>query len=214
MIFNLLYKELRLAAHPNLFIFALMGVLVLVPGYPYGIVFLFSGLGIYISFMYGRETQDIYYTTLLPVRKRETVKAKCWLIVLAQMGQIGISLPFAVLRNTLISQRNPVGIEPNVAFYGMGLLIFGVFNLIFLPTFFKTAYKAGKAFVLAMIPTTLIVITVEILVHFPAFHWVDSIAAADLIRQLPILAIGGIFYSFATVAAYRISVKRFEKVDL
>lgn len=63
--FNLLYKEIRLAAHPNLFIFTCMGVLVLVPAYPYGIIFLFSGLGIYISFMYGRETNDIYYTALL-----------------------------------------------------------------------------------------------------------------------------------------------------
>ena len=35
--FNLLYKELRLAAHPNLFIFTALGVLkVIVPAYPYG----------------------------------------------------------------------------------------------------------------------------------------------------------------------------------
>ena len=39
--YNLLYKELRLAAHPNLFVFTLLGALVIVPAYPYGMVFLF-----------------------------------------------------------------------------------------------------------------------------------------------------------------------------
>ena len=37
--FNLLYKELKLAAHPNLYIFTALGVLVIVPAYPYGMVF-------------------------------------------------------------------------------------------------------------------------------------------------------------------------------
>ena len=36
---NFLFKELRLAAHPTLFIFTALGVLVLVPDYPYGAIF-------------------------------------------------------------------------------------------------------------------------------------------------------------------------------
>ncbi len=35
MISNLLYKEFRLALHPNLIVFTLMGPLILIPGYPY-----------------------------------------------------------------------------------------------------------------------------------------------------------------------------------
>ena len=46
---ELLYKELRLAAHPNLYVFMLMGMLLLVPSYPFGVVFLFGLLGPYIS---------------------------------------------------------------------------------------------------------------------------------------------------------------------
>ena len=62
---NLLYKELRLAAHPNLFIFMLMGALLLVPDYPFGVVFLFGVLGPYITFFYDRETR-CSYPYLLP----------------------------------------------------------------------------------------------------------------------------------------------------
>jgi len=67
--FDLLYKELRLAAHPNLYMFTLLGVLVIVPAYPYGVVFLFGCLAPFITYMYGRETNDIFYTALLPVKK-------------------------------------------------------------------------------------------------------------------------------------------------
>ncbi|EOH94704.1 ABC-2 transporter permease [Enterococcus pallens] len=212
--FNLLYKEIRLAAHPNLFVFTCMGILVLIPAYPYGIIFLFSGLGIYISFMYGRETNDIYYTALLPVRKRDTVKAKCLLVVLAQLVQMLISLPFAFLRLIILSNGNPVGIEANIAFYGMGFLIYAVFNLIFLTVFFNTAYKAGKAFILAMLPTTIIMTVMEIFVHFPAFSWLDSVKLPEMLRQVPILIIGFLVYVLATFLAYQVSVKRFEQVDL
>ena len=61
MISNLLYKEFRLALHPNLIVFTLMGPLILIPGYPYTMVFLFSLIGNFINLMYTRENNDIYY---------------------------------------------------------------------------------------------------------------------------------------------------------
>ena len=185
--FNMLYKEIRLSAHPNLFIFTLLGMLVIVPAYPYGMVFIFGCLGPYITMMYGRETNDIYYTALLPVKKTDIVKAKCLLFVLAQMTQILISLPFAILRVYILPEGNPAGIEANLAYYGFGFIIYAVFNMIFLTTFFKTAYKAGKAFLLAIIPATFCMILMEVLVHFPKFKWLDSTKAYDLLKQSPYL---------------------------
>lgn len=212
--FNMLYKEIRLSAHPNLFIFTLLGMLVIVPAYPYGMVFIFGCLGPYITMMYGRETNDIYYTALLPVKKTDIVKAKCLLFVLAQMTQILISLPFAILRVYILPDGNPAGIEANLAYYGFGFIIYAVFNMIFLTTFFKTAYKAGKAFLLAIIPATFCMILMEILVHFPKFKWLDSTKAYDLLKQSPILVIGIVFYTIVMLLTYRVSANRFKKVDL
>lgn len=214
MISNLLYKELRLAAHPNLYVFTLLGALVIVPAYPYGMVFIFGCLAPYLTFMYGRETNDIYFTALLPVKKRDAVKAKCLLMVFAQVAQVIISLPFAVLRQNVLPEGNPAGIEANVAFYGFGLLIYAVFNFVFLTQFFKTAYKAGKAFLLAIVPAAIGVILMETLVHIPGFQWMDSVAPTGMYRQLPILLIGIAVYIVLMVFAYRISAKRFERVDL
>lgn len=211
---NLLYKELGLAAHPNLYIFTALGALVLVPAYPYGIVFLFGCLGPYITFMYGRETNDIYYTALLPVKKSDTVKSKCLLVALAQMAQLLISLPFALLRVHILPGGNPAGIEANVAFYGFGLIVYAIFNLLFLTSFFKTAHRVGRAFLLAIIPASLAVVAMEASVHFPALAWLDSVAASDMARQLPILIAGIIVYVAGMLIACRISSARFERVDL
>lgn len=212
--FNLLYKELRLAAHPTYYIFMLMGALVIVPAYPYTVVFMFGCLACFITFMYGRETNDIYYTALLPVKKRDTVKAKVLLIVLVQMVQLLISLPFALVRVHVLPEGNPVGIDANVAYYGLGLVIYTVFNLLFVPRFFKTAHKVGSAFIVAMVPVTLCMIAVEVLVHVPGLAWLDSVAGADLVKQLPILAAGMVIYAAGIGLAFNVGVKRFERVDL
>lgn len=212
--FNLLYKELRLAAHPNLYIFTFLGVLVIVPAYPYGMVFMFGCLASFITYMYGRETNDIFYTALLPVKKRETVKAKILLLVLAQMAQIAISLPFAVLRVFAVPEGNPAGIEANVAYYGFGLVIYTIFNVLFVTEFFKTAWKAGRAFLIAIIPAGLATVAMEVIVHFPGFEWLDSVAAADLVKQLPILAAGVVIYAVGVWLAYSVAARRFERVDL
>ena len=93
-------------------------------------------------------------------------------------------------------------------------MIYAVFNFIFLTYFFKTAYKVGNAFLLAMIPASLGVMFMEVIVHFPQFRWLDSIESKMMIRQLPILIIGLLAYVIMMFATYRVSVKHFEQVDL
>jgi len=164
--------------------------------------------------MYGRETNDIYYTSLLPVKKTDTVKAKFLLIILAQMTQLLISLPFAILRLYILPAGNPAGIEANIAYYGFGFIIYAIFDVLFLTEFFKTGYKAGKAFILGIIPASLGVISMEVLVHIPKFSWLDSVLTDTIPKQLPILMLGIIIYMLSIIIAYKISAERFQKVDL
>lgn len=211
---ELLYKELRLAAHPSLYIFMCMGALLLIPAYPYGVVFFFGCLGLFQSFMFDRETRDVFYTALLPRPKRDVVKGKLLLAVFAQLVQLIFSLPFAFLRTLYLPDGNPVGMEPNAAWYGFGLMVYGIFNLVFFTQFYKTAYKAGTSFLIALIPTTLGIIAIEASVHFPGMRWLDGMDGASLLRQLPILLAGIVVYAAANALAYRIGARRFERVDL
>lgn len=211
---KLLYKEWALAAHPTLYIFTLLGCLVMVPAYPYTVIFMFGCLAPYITFTYARETNDAFYTATLPVTKRDIVKAKCMLFMSVQLGQLLISIPFALLRETVGIAPNPVGMDPNAAWYGIGLIIYGGFDLVFLPTYYRSGYKAGRAFTLAMIPVILIMATAEVSAHIPALAFLKGDNFACMMRRLPLLGCGILLYIAAMAAAFRISARRFDRVDL
>ena len=211
---TLLYKEIRLAAHPTSIVFIFLGCLVLVPAYPYSVIFMFGCLAPYITFLNARETNDAWYTAILPVTKRESVLGKCLLIASFQLFQLLFSIPFAFLRSALNIENNPVGLDATLAWYGLGLTVYAVFDFVFISSFYKSGYKAGKAFLLASIPMVLLILMVEAMPHIPALTWLDSYQPKHLLMQLPILAVAIICYAALLLFAYRISVKRFDKVDL
>lgn len=211
---TLLYKEMRLVAHPTSIVFAFLGCLVLVPSYPYSVVFMFGCLAPYITFLNARETNDLWYTAVLPITKRESVLGKCLLVVSFQLFQLLFSIPFAILRDAINMANNPVGLDTTVAWYGFGLFLYAVFDLLFLTAFYKSGYKAGKAFILAALPMVILMVAIEAAAHIPALVWMDSRQPEHLRMQLPILLVGIVSYGALVPFAYRISAKRFEKVDL
>ena len=211
---TLLYKEMRLAAHPTSIVFAFLGCLVLVPAYPYSVILMFGCLAPYITFLNARETNDAWYTAILPVTKRESVLGKCLLVVSFQLFQLLFSVPFALLRNTMNIANNPVGLDATAAWYGFGFILYAVFDLVFLTAFYKSGYKVGKSFLLAAIPVIFLMAAIEATSYIPALVWLDSCQPEHLLMQLPILIAGIVCYGVLVPLAYRISAKRFEKVDL
>lgn len=211
---TLLHKEMRLVAHPTSIVFAFLGCLVLVPSYPYSVIFMFGCLAPYITFLNARETNDAWYTAVLPVTKRESVLGKCLLVVFFQLFQLLFSVPFALLRNFLNIANNPVGLDATVAWYGFGFIVYAVFDFIFLTILYKSGYKVGKSFVLAAIFMVLLMVSVETTAHIPALVWMDSCLPENLLMQLPILVVGIICYGVLITLAYRISARRYENVDL
>ena len=91
-------------------------------------------------------------------------------------------------------------------------MIYAFFDLIFLPAFYKSGYKAGRAFVIASVPMLLGMIAAESAAHIPALAWLDS--DAHWRRQLPVLLAGAACYAALLPLACRISERRFERVDL
>ena len=90
-------KDLRLAAHPMMYVFALFGVMLIIPNYPYTVVFFYGLLGIFFTFLNGRENKDVYYCAVLPVTKRDQVRARAWLVVAVELAELVIAVPFAFL---------------------------------------------------------------------------------------------------------------------
>ena len=209
-------KDLRLAAHPMMYVFALFGVMLIIPNYPYTVVFFYGLLGIFFTFLNGRENKDVYYCAVLPVTKRDQVRARAWLVVAVELAELVIAVPFA-FHSARINPNgtNLAGIDANVALFGSVLLIYGVFNVVFLPVFYKTAIRAGRAFLLAVIPMTVLMVLGEALSHFPVVGpYLDATDAAGQVRQLPVLAVGLAAFALLSWLAYRKAAKNYERVDL
>jgi len=212
----LIQKEWRLSMSPVPFLFLALSALVLIPSYPYYVTFFYTSLGIFLLFQANRENRDVYYMMLLPVGKREMVRARVITVVSLELLQVLVCIPLALLRASYAQVNNPVGIEANVAFFGFSLLILGVFNLVFLTMHYKNGYDLGKPFLAASIAEFLLIAALETLDHIvPYMKTVcESCAAADLVRQLPVLFGGLALYAGLTVLACRVSEARFERVDL
>ena len=93
---TLLYKEFRLASHPTTFLFPLLSAMLLIPNYPYYVVFFYTTLGIFFVCLSGRENHDIFYTMLLPVEKRSLVRARMLFAVCMEAVQLVLAVPFAL----------------------------------------------------------------------------------------------------------------------
>ena len=164
---NLLYKEFRLAIHPTVYIFFLLTALLLVPSYPYYVSFFYLMLGVFLTFKTNRAENDIFYSALLPVRKGDVVRARVLTVALLELANIVIAIPFAVISAKINpAGGNNAGIEPNVAFFGLSFLMYGGFNLIFFPVFYKTGRSEGKAFLWGGVFTFLYIIVAESLAQY------------------------------------------------
>ncbi|MBQ9994108.1 MAG: ABC-2 transporter permease [Clostridia bacterium] len=212
----LLNKELRLALHPTVFFFLFMGLMLLIPSYPYYVPFFYVCLSVFFCFLSGRENKDILFSALLPVRKRDTVRARCITVAVIELASVVASIPFACIS----IRHNPngsnlAGIECNVAFYGLVLIMLALFNYTFITRFYRTAYKVGSSFGIGCVVVGVYVILAEIAVHIPSLAaYLDRSDAATQIRQLPLLGAGIIIYALSMVLACRNAQRLFEVVDL
>lgn len=211
MMRTLLYKQLRLVCHPMTPVFCMFGVMLMIPNYPLTVVWFYVMLGLFFTFLNMREQKDIYYSAILPIRKRDTVKAACLFTALIELTSLVIAVPFAVWRAHTSIGGNLVGVDANVTLFGFALMLYALFNAILLCSFYKTAYQVGTAFLKAIIPTSLLMLVMEISVHIPALAWLDGY---DTARQLPVLAVGAVIYAAGWPLTFRRAAALYEKVDL
>ena len=149
---TLLYKQLRLVCHPMTPVFCLFGAMLLIPNYPYSVIFFYVTLGLFFTFLNMREQKDIYFSALLPIRKRDTVRAAVVFVVLVEMLSMVITALFCLLSAKLQPGKdNAVGLDANLMLLGAGFVLYGVFNLVFFISLYRSGYKVGAAYLKANI---------------------------------------------------------------
>lgn len=212
---TLLYKQLRLACHPMTPVFCLSGIMLLIPNYPYSVAFFYVTLGLFFTFLNMREQKDIYYSALLPLRKRDTVRAALAFTVLVELLSVVVTALFCLLSAKLQPGKdNAVGMDANLMLLGTGFVLYGVFNLVFFICLYRSGYKVGAAYLKANLTLWPMMLLAEALPHFPSLVWLNQVDAQANLRQIPILLFGVVVFAVLTMLAYRRSARLYERVDL
>ena len=215
---NILLKEVKLSASLLSFLFIPFGLMFLLPGYPILCGVFFVTLGIFQSFQNAREANDMVFSALLPISKRDVVKGKYLFTCTIELCS-GLLMTLAVaLRMTVFSDaavyRSNALMNGNLFALGMAFVGFGLFNLIFVGGFFKTAYKFGRPFVGYIIAVFLTIGIAEALHYIPGFGFLNAFGMEYFAVQLLSLGLGVMFYLAVTLLSYQKACKRFEKIDL
>ena len=214
---KLFYKEMKLSANPLTYWFIAFSAMTMIPSYPILVGSFFICLGIFHTYQQIREYDDVTYTVMLPVKKRDIVTAKylfvlfieltafilCTLLTIIRMKILGTAVPYAT--NQLMNA--------NMAYFGYTMIVFAVFNSIFLAGFFKTTYKIGKPFFIFCIVSFIIIIMGEILHHIPDLESLNNPSNLSM-PQVVIFAIGIVVFMLCTWLSYQKAVKDFEGIDL
>ena len=223
----LLFKELRLAMHPICYVFiVLFPFMILIPSYPLGIGFIYVLTCYPILFLganKGQQSNDLLFSTLLPVRKKDIVMARIFTVIFMQVAFILVMTalyPVARIINNAIAQsaENPseymipgLGLDSYVLLVAIALIGYAIADIIFFPIY----YKHGKSIVMSTLFTILgfVVYIGVFTIGLPFIPGLDILNNLHLGIQFAILG-AAILISFGLhVVVYKVSSKRLEKVD-
>lgn len=217
---NFLYKEIKLCLSPVNYLFILFTAMILIPSYPCYVPFFYICLSVFFIFNNAEINKDIAYSMILPITKKHIVKSRCFIICVYEIVAILFTIPFAFIMNNLIKLGNAAGIDANVAFYGLVLILLTAFHFILVTKFYKKAEKPGLPFLLAAIAYWGLYLLLEFpiwtknIFNIEFFKLLDRTDLEAQIHQLPVLFVGIIIYVLGWILTYKKASSNFEKVDL
>lgn len=212
---NLLRKELTLTMHPSTIIFIALSAMLLIPNYPYLVVFFYTAMAVFFNNNYARENSDTLFTLMLPVSKRDMVKSRIVFSVLLEMASMILCVLFAILRQSM-GEPNYAGMDANIALFGFAFIMLGLFNFTFYSVYFKDVKRVGVSFLWSCL-VMLLYVAAEMACNFTVPFVRDVLDTPDSVNiapKLAVLAIGAAIYALLTLAVYKKSVKNFERYDV
>ena len=214
---QLLKKEFTFSALPMCYIFLLFSGMTMIPGYPIAMGSFFECLSLFQSMQSSREQNDLTYTLLLGVSKKQVVQANylfCMglqtLFFLLCAAMTAVRMHF--FAHTAVYLENAM-MNANPVYLSCLLLVFLSFNILVPGTYWKTGYSLGKPFVAFSVAALVIVAIGEALHHIPGLECLNA-PSGELAIQLPVLLVSMAAYLLGSWAAMVNAQRHFETVDL
>lgn len=214
---NLLYKEFKLAINPFFLILpVLTGALMLIPSWLYFFTMLyFCFITIPNMFAACKSENDIGFSVMLPVRKSDVVKSRVIAVVILEIMHIVFGVIYAIINHNIYSIPN-FFMDTNFAFFGLVFVMFAIFNLTFLPMFYKTGYKYGAASIVGAVVAFGFSAAVEVavLLNPTVRMYLKGSDPSMLLFQKFVLVIGIVIFVLITIISFKRAAANFEKIDV
>ena len=225
----LLYKEFKLAMHPICYVFiCVFPLMILIPSYPVAIGFIYILSCYPILFLganKGQQSNDLLFSTLLPVRKKDIVLARIFTVAIMQFAYILLLTalhPLASFLHGMIEEASGEAIaapgltlDGYVSILGIALIGFSIADLIF----FSIYYKNGRSIVLSTLLTILgfilyLAIFTIALPYVPGLEGYKTfLCDSGLGVQFAVLGGALVIYVLLHFLVFKVSSNRLEKVD-
>jgi len=217
-VYNLLIKEFRIGVSPFFYLLPfLTGALMLIPGWLYFLVIMYFCFITVPNMFAGYKSQnDLIFTSMMPVTKRDMVKARIFFIVILQVLHIVVAMIYGIFTLRLYPDLTYIFFKPTFGFWGLCFVLMAIFNLIFFSMYYKTSYKYGAATFAAIAGSLLFAGGAEWLALKNSYlsDLFKGAGSDNLGAHLLILLAGIAIFALFTFIAYHIAIKRFEKVEM
>ena len=232
---NLLRKEIKLGNTIQTLIWMICCFgMFFIPSYPAYIGPFYITLCIMMTFALNQSSHDILFTVLLPVRKIDTVKARFLYCGMVEVLSLVLAVIPAILRLKFSFPNNSAGTNVSIAFFGLQLVIYAVFNLLFLGNVYKDPLKPGLRYLIAAVVYFVMYAVCDVPVWIyngsvkkladgtiselpPLAHIgniITDLSGEFIVPQCHILLGGVLIYSALWYFTFRCAAKQFGKYDL
>ena len=222
---SLLYKEFKLAMHPLIYIFVFVfPLMALIPNYPIVISFIYVCTCYPILFLganKGQQSNDIYFSCLLPVRRKDIVKVRLFLLSIIQLISIVLVTIYGAIgslykEDILIEAGDKIsdvgfGFGQIGSVIGFVLLCFSIYDLIFVTCFYKSGRAIVSSTLLGMLGFMILLCITTLLLPISITSY--FIFFSNLYVQIASILIGLAIYILFHYLTYIRASNLFEKVD-
>lgn len=227
----LIYKEFKLAMHPICYIFmCLFPLLVLVPNYPLAIGFIYVITTYPILFLganKGQQSNDLLFSTLLPIRKKDIVLARMitimiiqgvFCLLMAAFSPLGKMFSDSIMQQA-IANGQPFEASPGLNYNGIisvfafGFIGFSIADFIYFPIYYKKGKSIVASTLLTIISFAIYISIFTIVLPYVLPGYMELFCESGYLPQIIFLLISLIIYAIIHYFTYKISAKRLEQVD-
>ncbi|MDR2975495.1 MAG: ABC-2 transporter permease [Propionibacteriaceae bacterium] len=213
---DLIRKEFALSIPRGNYWWLAAVLLLLIPVWPFVIVFTYLFFGFFMILnQFDKINHDLTLCATLPIPKTGVVWGRALTVMIIEAVMVVASWPLAILRHWIWTEDNASGMNVNLAFYGFVLVMYAVFNLIYLVGTYHKAYgilwPIGGGTLIAVV-VGLVLTTAPIV--WPALSVINDRGFGHLGIQAVVFAVGLVVWLAATWGGWRWAAARYEHVDL